>query len=108
MPSRLRRPLFAALLVSLVTLGWACSSGDTTTTTATSTGDGGSEIDAGADVVVPEDSGSDAEPDAGPQKPAECEEFTLATPLVSTQATDPESYLFQSDLNSTPLVGGTM
>jgi hypothetical protein len=109
MPSSLRRPLFAAALVSLVTIGWACSSGDPVTTG----GDAGT--DAGVDVMVPDDGGSDAEPDsasdadvdAGPQKPAECEEFTLATPLLSSQHADPESYLFQPDLNATPLVGGT-
>jgi hypothetical protein len=111
MSSRLRRPLFAALLISVPALGWACSSSDSPSPTSSSTGDVGPEIDAGADVVTVEDSGADAEADAavdaGPQKPAECEEITFDTSFVSSQATDPESYLFQSDLNAVPLVGGT-
>lgn len=115
MPSRLRRPLFAALVVSLGSLGWACSSGDTATTTSTSSSTTGTgpEVDAGAGGTggAADDAGNDAQADAdtdaGPQKPAECDEFTIAAPLTSSQKADPEAYLFAPDLNATPLVGGS-
>lgn len=101
-------------MISLGTLGWACSSSDSPTSTSTSTtgtgpeadaGTGGAGGDAGADAQA--DSAPDADLDAGPQKPAECDEFTIVTPLTSSQKADPEAYLFAPDLNATPLVGGS-